>query len=66
MALTHFQTAAVILGYDLNLFRTLSKSEQSLTAEELYASQGAERRLLGERLTNPAKEPHLLPIVTKI
>lgn len=44
----HFQTAAIILGYDLDLFRKLSKSQTPLTVDELAATSGAEPALLGE------------------
>ncbi|KAG6355033.1 hypothetical protein INS49_004114 [Diaporthe citri] len=45
----HFQTAAVILGYDLSVFRNLCKSESS-NVEELARESGAEPALLGRIL----------------
>lgn len=47
VGMQHFQTAAVILAYDLDIFRNLCKSESS-NVEELARVSGAEPALLGE------------------
>lgn len=47
MTTQHFQTTAVILGYDLGVYRNLCKSETT-NVEELARESGAEPALLGE------------------
>lgn len=48
-AAQHFQTAAVILGYDLGLFKTLSNAQSPSSVDDLALASGAEPALLGEQ-----------------
>lgn len=60
MTTQHFQTTAVILGYDLGVYRNLCKSE-SLNVEELARESGAEPALLGEfKLPTPTPVDHFI------